>query len=137
VAATSSGRHRHGSLNALPPRSQPALDQHSSTRWAAAMRGLDPRGRTRADNVPVRADASVTQIWWTDASGRTRRSGCVASLGRAHATRRSGRTSSDACGPDASARWRCPKTSTFWARSKYFTNATWACMPFQKLKLDH
>jgi hypothetical protein len=60
VAATSSGRHRHGSLDALPPRSQPALDQHSSTRWAAAMRGLDPRGRTRADNVPVRADASVT-----------------------------------------------------------------------------
>jgi hypothetical protein len=44
------------------------------------MRGIDPRRRTRAESAPVRAE-SVTQIWWTDASGRTHRSDYVRSLG--------------------------------------------------------
>jgi hypothetical protein len=38
-------------------------------------------GRTRALSVSVRVDANLTQIWAKDGSGRTRSSGCVASLG--------------------------------------------------------
>jgi hypothetical protein len=54
----------------------------------------DP-GWTREDARAVRANANLAQIWAKDGSGWTRPSGCVAPLGRALATRRSGRTRSD------------------------------------------
>jgi hypothetical protein len=65
-------------------------------------------GWPREDARAVRADANSAQICAKDGSRRMRRSGCVAPLGRAHATPRSGQTSSDARGRDALARWRCP-----------------------------
>jgi hypothetical protein len=58
-----------------------------------------PREDTRA----VQADANLAQIWARHGSGRTRRSGCVAALGRVLAMRQSGRTSSNTHVHDASA----------------------------------
>jgi hypothetical protein len=65
-------------------------------------------GRTREDACAVRANANLAQIWARDASVRASQSGCVAPLGSAQPTLPSGRTDSNACGPFASARWRCP-----------------------------
>jgi hypothetical protein len=62
------------------------------------------------------SDANLAQIWARDASGRTRRSGCVAPLERAKPARRSDRTRSDARERDASGRWRCPE----WAAVHFF-----------------
>jgi hypothetical protein len=77
---------------------QQKAKRHGQPRWAAAMRGLDPRAMTQADIAPVRANASVTQIWWTDASGRTHRSDYVAPLVRTQPTCRSDRTNLDTRG---------------------------------------
>jgi hypothetical protein len=64
---------------------------------------------TRKDMLVFCVDANLSQIWVKDGSGWTRRSGCVAPLGRVLMTHRSGRTSLDRHGHDTSARWRCPK----------------------------
>jgi hypothetical protein len=65
-------------------------------------------GRTREDVRAVRVDANLAQIWTRDASVRAIRSSCVAPLERAQPMLPSGQTDSDASGPFASARWRCP-----------------------------
>jgi hypothetical protein len=78
----------------------------------------------REDAHAVRADANLAQIWARDGSGRTRRSECVAALGRALATRRSGRTSSDTREHDASARERCPQLSDLVLRRHHFMDIT-------------
>jgi hypothetical protein len=72
------------------------------------MRARSELGRTHAPSGSVQADANLLQIWVRDTSGRTRRLGCVALLKHAKPTRQSNRTRSNACGRDASARWRCP-----------------------------
>jgi hypothetical protein len=71
----------------------PAFDQPRYLLWRCCHAGPIP---TWADSAPVRADASVTQLWWTDASDRTRQSGCVAPLERAKTACWSGRTRADA-----------------------------------------
>jgi hypothetical protein len=61
------------------------------------------RERTHASSDRVQVDANLTQIWAEDGSCRTCRSGWVAPLERAQATRWSIRTSSNARGPYAAA----------------------------------
>jgi hypothetical protein len=74
------------------------------------MRARYKLGRTRAPSARVHVDTNLAQIWASDGSGQTRRFGCVASLGRALTMHRSGQTT-DACGRDASARWRSIPTT--------------------------
>jgi hypothetical protein len=69
-------------------------------------------GRTLEDARAVRANVNLVQIWANDGSGWTRSYEYVAPLGRALATRRSGRTLLNARERDASTRWRYPNART-------------------------
>jgi hypothetical protein len=60
--------------------------------WGSWREGPGGLERIREDTRAVRVDANLAQIWAKDGSDRTRRSECVASLGRTLAMRRSGRT---------------------------------------------
>jgi hypothetical protein len=80
-----------------------------------------PTGQVTSGSLPCRPTtyvgghvrrppASTPMQTWRKFGPGMGRFGCVAPLGRVLVTRRSGRTSLDTRGCDASARWRCPKS---------------------------